>query len=102
MNDLYRGKHRLLTNLFLPSVKLSKKIRVGSKLKRIYNEAKTPLDRLLESGMGDRVKLEAYRKLRESLNPFELSRIVDRKLEVIWALASRTKVKPAPRVYQHS
>ncbi len=100
MNDLYRGEHRLLTNFFLPSVKLSKKIRVGSKIKRVYNEARTPLDRLLESGMGDRAKLEAYRKLRERLNPFELSQTVDKKLEVIWALASRTKVKSAPRVYQ--
>jgi hypothetical protein len=100
MNDLYRGELRLLTNLFLPSVKLSKKIRVGSKIKRIYNEAKTPLDRLLESGMGNRVKLEEYRNLRERLNPFELSRTVDKKLEAIWALASRTKVKSGPRVYQ--
>lgn len=99
MNDFYRGEHRLLINLFLPSVKLSKKIRVGSKIKRIYTQARTPLDCLLESGMGDRAKLEAYRKLRERLNPFELSQTIDKKLEVIWSLASKTKIKSAPRIY---
>lgn len=62
MNDLYRKEWRLFCNLYLPSVKLEKKIRVGSRIKRIYGKAKTPLDRLLESGQGDRKKLEKMRK----------------------------------------
>jgi transposase InsO family protein len=97
MNDLYRNELRLLCNLFLPSVKLTHKIRVGSKLKRVHDDAKTPLDRLLESGMGDRQKLDEYRRLRKGLDPFELSRIIDKKLERIWSLASKTPVLPAPQ-----
>ena len=95
MNSLYRQEWRWLTNLFLPSVKLAKKIRIGSKIKRVYKKAKTPLDRLLDSGKGDRVTLEELRKLRERLDPFELARMVDKKLEAIWRLASRTRIKPA-------
>ena len=98
MNDLYRNEWRLFCNMYLPSVKLDKKIRVGSKIKRIYHKAKTPLDRLLESDHGDRVKLEVLRRLREKLDPFELSKVVDRKLQAIWKLASQGgPIKPAPR-----
>ena len=101
MNDLYRNEWRLFCNMYLPSVKLAQKIRVGAKIKRIYHEAKTPLDRLLESDKGDRVKLEALRRLRETLNPFELSATINKKLSVIWALASKANLiradKPAAR-----
>jgi len=99
LNDLYRNEWRLLSNLFLPSVKLDCKARMGSKIKRIYHEAKTPLDRLLESGHGDRAKLEKLRRLRDRLDPFELSKTVDRKLEVVWKLASNSAIRPAPRPY---
>ena len=99
MNALYRNEWRLLANLFLPSVKLDYKTRRGSKIKRVYHDAKTPLDRLLESKHGDRVKLEALRQLRDQLDPFELSKVVDRKLEAIWKLAAGDRVKPAPTPY---
>lgn len=96
INELYRNEWRLLSNLFLPSVKLANKLRVGSKIKRIYREAQTPLDRLLQSGQGDRKRLMELERLRGRLDPFELSRTVDRKLSAIWKLASRSPVKPAP------
>ena len=103
MNDLYRNEWRLFCNLYLPSVKLAKKIRVGSKIKRIYHKAKTPLDRLLESDHGDRVKLDLLRRLREKLDPFELSAAVDRKLANIWKLAAKARLqvaaKPVHRPY---
>ena len=37
MNSAYRNELRLWMNLYLPSVKLLKKTRVGSKLRRIYS-----------------------------------------------------------------
>jgi len=97
INELYRNEWRLLANLFLPSVKLDYKVRNGSKLKRVYKDAKTPLDRLLESQRGDRAKLEQLRRLRDRLDPFELAVVVDRKLRAIWNLASSGRGKPAPR-----
>ncbi len=99
MNDLYRNEWRMLANLFLPSVKLEYKTRRGSKIKRVYDDAKTPLDRLLESEHGDRAKLEELRRLRARVDPFELSKAVDRKLEVVWKLASRGPIKAAPTSY---
>jgi len=42
MNDLYSNELRLFHNFFQPSVKLVKKIHIGSKLKRVYDKPKTP------------------------------------------------------------
>ena len=42
INDLYRHELRLWQNLDLPAVKLVKKVRVGSKVRRVYDAAQTP------------------------------------------------------------
>ncbi len=42
INDLYRQELRGLLNLYLPSVKLVKKTRVGSKLRRVYHAPQPP------------------------------------------------------------
>lgn len=83
LNDLYRNELRLYINFFQPSQKLIKKVRIGSKIKRVYDVAKTPLQRLLES---DDVPDEVKRKLKaqyKQLNPFALKRAIDRKLKLI-------------------
>lgn len=48
LNDLYELL-RLYTNFFLPVQKLQSKERIGSKVKKIYDKAKTPYQRILES-----------------------------------------------------
>ena len=88
INDLYRHELRWFQNLFLPSMKLIAKTRVGSRLRRRYDTPKTPFQRVIDSGRGDPKKIAALRRLRDHLNPFELSRIIDRKLELIWAMRS--------------
>ncbi len=47
INDLNRHELGLWLNLYLPSVKLIKKVRVGSKLRRVYDAAQTPFQRVL-------------------------------------------------------
>ena len=95
VNDLYRNELRLWMNLFLPSVKLRKKIRVGSKLRRQYSPAQTPLDRVLASPGVDPERAAALRDLRQRLDPFELARTIDLKLQRIGALADR-RLSPKP------
>jgi glycerol-3-phosphate O-acyltransferase len=89
INDLYRQELRLWLNLYLPSVKLVKKTRVGSKLRRIYDPAQTPLQRVLASGQADATRVAELKKLRRSLDPFQLSRQIDHKLERIYGMANR-------------
>lgn len=87
MNDLYRYELRLFQNLFQPSVKLLKKVRVGSKLKRIYNAPQTPFQRVCECPQADPAQVAQLKKLLDSLDPFELSKTIDQKLERIYQLA---------------
>ena len=42
MNALYRHELRLFQNLFLPSVKLVRKVRVGARLRRVYDRPARP------------------------------------------------------------
>lgn len=84
MNDLYRNELRLYKNFFTANIKLIDKKRVGlnnEKIKRIYDQAKTPYQRVLEC---DQVSAEAKQKLMEqyaTLNPAELRRQIKSKLE---------------------
>lgn len=89
MNDLYRNELRLFQNLFQPSVKLVKKTRIGSKVKRIYDKPKTPYQRVLESKGIDKTKVEQLKQLFVTLDPFELSEKIDKKLNKIYDLAHR-------------
>ena len=89
INAVYRQELRLWMNLYLPSVKLVKKVRVGSKLRRVYSAAQTPLERVLASGQADLRKVAELKKLRSTLDPFELASRIDRKLDSVYALANR-------------
>jgi hypothetical protein len=95
MNELYRGDLRLFQNLFLPSVKLVAKKRVGSRLRRFYDSPKTPLDRLLDSPGRLSLRLTGLRALRNRLDPLVLSSRLDTKLRRIHALSN---VRYNPRV----
>jgi hypothetical protein len=97
INDLYRHELRLMMNLFQPSVKLVRKVRVGSRLKRVYDRPQTPLDRLLTTGTGDPTKVAAYQQLRTRLDPFVLADAIERKLQRIYRLANhRQSPRPVP------
>jgi hypothetical protein len=82
-------------NLYLPSVKLVKKVRVGSKLRRVYSPAQTPFERVLASGRADARHMAELKKLRSTLDSFELAQTIDRKLGKIYALANR-RLSPKP------
>lgn len=96
LNDLYADV-RLLQNLFLPSVKLLEKRRVGSRLRRQYDAPQTPLDRLLAGGKGDVTKVQSLMRQRERLDPFALATRIDRQLERVFRLANR-RTRPAEPV----
>jgi len=99
MNDLYRHELRLWLNLFQPSAKLLKKVRVGSQLRRRYDLPHTPLDRLQAEQAGEpseSAQLAALVQLRPGLDPFQLSRQIDRKLQAIYALAQTRLIPQVP------
>ena len=92
INDLYRNELRRFQNLFLPSVKLAHKERVGSRLRRRYEAPQTPLQRWAACEAADPGPVAELRRLRARLDPFQLSASIDAKLKAIFALS-----REAPR-----
>jgi hypothetical protein len=93
LNELY-GHLRLYTNFFLPTMKLVSKQRIGSKVKKTYDEPCTPYRRVLASAdVSERDKKRLRRVYRE-LNPAELKRIIIRLQEKLTRLnVSKEKSK---------
>jgi transposase InsO family protein len=101
MNDLYQNELRTLQNLFLPSMKLISKARVGSKLKRRYDKPKTPLERVAACPQADPLKLAELKKLRDATDPFALAKTIEQKLERVYQLAN-PRLSPNPKPPQPS
>lgn len=83
VDDLYRNEWRLLQNFFQPVMKLEKKERHGSRVKKRYDQPQTPARRLLNwkgLSMEKRVWIET---MQHTLDPIALSEVVNRKLQVI-------------------
>jgi transposase InsO family protein len=95
INAVYRDELRLWLNLYLPSVKLQKKVRVGSKVRRVYDAAQTPLERVLVSATSHPKRVAELKKLRSSLDPFELGKVIEGKLDRIYETANR-RLSPKP------
>ena len=99
INDLYRHELRLWLNLYLPSVKLVKKVLVGSKVRRVYDAARTPLERVLAGGQFNKDQAAELKKLHLCLDPFQLEKVIDQNLERIYERANQ---RLSPKATQES
>ncbi len=80
---------RLYVNFFQPVQKLVAKERVGSKLRKKYDKARTPYERTLER---DDIPEESKRHLRElhdTLNPAALLRQIESLQAALWHLRAQ-------------
>ena len=89
MNEFYRREGGVMMNLFQPSVKLTRKERVGSRLRRKHDSPRTPLERLKSSPEADCVQLAKLMRLKTEANPFALSEAIDAHLSRIHGLANQ-------------
>lgn len=83
MNDLYAKEHSWLMNFFVPQRKLIEKLRYGAKTIKKYDEPKTPYQRILESKCVSPFMKEKLELLFTQLNPFELTKEIQRKVQNI-------------------
>lgn len=100
MNEFYRGELRLMMNLFQPSVKLKRKERVGSRIRRHHDDPRTPMARFAASGKLYAEKAEQLRRARLELDPFDLSDVIDRSLSRIHGLSDRRTWPKHPQSMQ--
>jgi hypothetical protein len=83
INSLYKEAWGPLHNFFLPSMKLVKKWRVGSRWVRRYDLPQTAYQRLLASEQLKPAEAARLHERYESLDPFKLAAEIERRLKPI-------------------
>lgn len=81
--ELYRAL-RLYVNCFQPSMKLQTKERDGAKVRRTYDHAQTPMQRLLASGVLQPNKQQELLRIREALDPLRLLTQLEHLQKALW------------------
>lgn len=76
LRELYETL-RLYKNFFQPTMKLKAKTRIGGKIRRQYDEPRTPYQRLLESEQLSKKAVKQLRRQYESLNVAGLRREIE-------------------------
>jgi hypothetical protein len=80
---------RLYVNFFQPVMKLVSKTRHGAKVHKVYDIARTPYQRLLESCVLTEAKKQELAATYHGLDPVLLLKQINESLECLWALADR-------------
>ena len=99
LNEIY-AVLRLYKNFCLPSIRLKSKTREGGKIKRVYEEPRTPFQRVMASEQIDRKTKRQLQSVYASLNPAALYRKLTElreQLEAVSAGKSEGLGKPAYR-----
>jgi hypothetical protein len=76
---------RLYVNFFQPVLKLSRKERIGNKLIRKYDTARTPYQRVMERDEISLARKAHLLNLYLPLNPVELRQRIDQKILQLWS-----------------
>jgi hypothetical protein len=78
---------RLYVNFFQPDMKLVHKSRHGAKVRKVYDRAQTPYQRLLAAGILSETKAQELASTYHHLNPALLLRQINQNLERLWDMA---------------
>jgi hypothetical protein len=91
MNEIYQAYWCPLWNLFTPVMKLKSKERIGGKIRKYYDEPKTPAQRLLESPLVPYQDKSQIMGMLASRNPIDLKRRLDQRLKEFFELVDKKK-----------
>ena len=81
---------RSYMNFFQPVMQLQQKSRHGAKVHKVYDTARTPYNRVLESGVLAPEQQQALQAQYQRLNPVRLLRQINQNLEKLWEMATTT------------
>ncbi len=84
---------RLYINFFQPVLKLVSKSRHGAKVRKVYDIAQTPYQRLLSSGALTEEKKRELASIYAALNPVTLLKQIRETVQYLWTLAERPPVR---------
>lgn len=78
---------RLYVNFFQPVMQLKGKSRNGAKVHKVYDVARTPYQRVLESGVLSRARQAELQQFYRRLNPVQLKTQIAQALQALWDMA---------------
>jgi hypothetical protein len=84
--ELYRAL-RVYVNCFQPSMKLQSKQREGSHVRRTYDQAQTPMQRLITSAILPAKKQQELLQITEALDPLRLLTQLEHLQKALWRYA---------------
>jgi len=87
VNQLYHYL-RLYTNFFQPAMNMIEKTRIGSKVRKKYDQPTTPYLRVLQNPNVPEERKVILRQQYEQLNPAELKRTIGKLQDKLFTLAS--------------
>jgi len=90
LNELYVKEWVPFRNFFCPVMKHLRTEVEGSRKKRVYDQPKTPFDRLKACIGVDPREIERLERLKAGLDPFELKKRIERRLRAVFAVGART------------
>ncbi len=82
--NAFWAEFRLYTNFFQPVLKLKEKTRVDGKVKKVYDEAQTPYQRVLASPHVSQEGKDRLTKLYDTLDPVKLQKSLEQRLHDVW------------------
>jgi hypothetical protein len=102
LTELYRAL-RLYVNCFQPLMKLLSKQRDGKKVRCVYDSAKTPLQRLLQSGILSVQKQQELTKVAHALDPIRLFQQLEQLQQAVFRCGACCSpvISPIPSVPVH-
>jgi hypothetical protein len=80
---------RLYINFFQPTMKLVSKARHGARVHKVYDTARTPYQRLVQSGVLTEAKRAEMAATYHELNPVLLLKQINGNLEKLWQMTVR-------------
>lgn len=83
LNEIYRDLWCPFLNFFMPTFKLIRKERFGSRIKKTYETPRTPYERILASEAVSEGAKEALRRRYEELDPIELKLAIEERLKLL-------------------
>jgi hypothetical protein len=91
MNEIYQAYWNPLWNYFTPCLKLQSKTRIGGRVKKKYDQPKTPVQRLIECPTLPSPQLSYLKEQLRGRNPFWLKQQLDKKLKEFFELVEKKK-----------
>jgi hypothetical protein len=93
VNEIYRDYWNPFLNFFCPVMKLKHKVRIGGRIRKVYDTPKTPYHRLINHPALSELEKQSLKTRMEGLDPIRLAQGLQKKLDLLFKLFREGSIK---------